>query len=165
MITLVNALEKAINEQKDDNFGFDSRIEYQNKVLDMFEFVWGPFGRKMKEELISLGEQNSRTLKEITNQLLISQTFSSPANFTDRDNAEINIINQAIRFSYELIHYYHENETITDSDFTLKNEIIFSSMLDYIIQGCMRLEGMRQKLIHNPVEYFRKKEEVEIPVH
>lgn len=159
-MTLGNALEKAVYEQKDDNFGFDSRVEYQTELVEMLVFVWGSFGWKIKEELISLGEQNSRTLKEITNQLLISQTFSSPAKFTDSDIAEFNIINQAIRLSYKLINHYLENETITDVNFKIHDAPNFSSMLDYIIQGYLTLEGMREKLISNPILYFRVKQEV-----
>ena len=159
-MTLGNALEKAVYEQKDDNFGFDSRVEYQTELVEMLVFVWGSFGWKIKEELISLGEQSSRSIEDIINQLLNTQTNRSPANFIDRDIAEFNIINQAIRLSYKLINHYLENETITDVNFKIHDAPNFSSMLDYIIQGYLTLEGMRKKLISNPTEYFREKQEV-----
>ena len=160
MITLENALEKAVYEQKDDNFGFDSRVEYQKQLVEMLVFVWGSFGWKIKKELISLGEQRSRSIEEIINELLNTQTFKAPANFGDRDIAEFNMINEAIRLSYKLINHYSENETITDVNFKIHDAHNFSSMVDYIIQGYLTLEGMREKLISNPTEYFREKEEV-----
>jgi len=156
---IIEKIKKSESELQDGNFGFDSRQDYEDAVIEMTSFTWGDYGKKINLELLQQGKLFGLEFKDITNPLFNFPAPSEDVVLDAKAIVELTKLNKALNLSYIIIELYARNREYCDNFIAIEpiEESLIGPVLHFSLQGHKTLEIMREKLMSNPDEYFKEK--------
>lgn len=156
---ILEVIKKSESERQDGNFGFDSRKDYEDAVIEMTSFTWGDYGKRINLELLQQGKLFGLEFKDFTNPLFNFPTPNKDVVLDAKAIAELNNLNKALNLSYTITELYARNSEYCDCFIGIVpiEESLIGPVLHFNLQGHKTLEIMREKLMSNPDEYFKEK--------
>lgn len=160
---ILEKIKKTKSEHQGGNFGFDSRKDYEDAVIEMSSYTWGDFGKQINFELLQQGKLFGLKFKDLTNPLINFPTPNKDVVLDAEAITELNKLNKSLNLSYLIFNLFSRNDEFNnpfDAIVPLDNSLI-GPVLYFGIHGHKTLEVMREKLLCNPKKYFQEKFDAE----
>jgi len=161
-MNIIEIIKKSESEHQGGNFGFDSRKDYEDAVIEMSSYTWGDFGKKINFELLQQGKLFGLEFKDLTNPLINFPTPNKDVVLDAEAIAELNKINKSLNLSYLIFNLFSRNDEFNNpfEEIVPIEHSLIGPVLYFGIHGHKTLEILRERLLSNPTQYFKVKEKV-----